>query len=43
MEDKSGVSFNYARVALARKWIGKIDESMVQDKGWRNRLLLLYE
>lgn len=41
MEEKSGISFDKARVALARKWIGKIDESLVQDKGLRNRSLLL--
>lgn len=41
MEEKSGISFDKARVALARKWIGKIDESLVQDKGLRNLPLLL--
>jgi hypothetical protein len=33
MEVKSGIKFNNARVALARKWIGKIDESLLHDKG----------
>ena len=41
MEEKSGVTFNRARVAMARKWIGKIDESLIQDKGWNNCVLLL--
>ena len=36
MEEKSGVPFDKARVALARIFIGKIDESLVQDKGLRN-------
>lgn len=38
MEEKSGVKFNKARVALARKWIGKIDETLLHDKGWSNHL-----
>jgi hypothetical protein len=33
MEEKSGILFNKARVALARKFIGKIDETLIQDKG----------
>lgn len=33
MEEKSGVTFHQAQVALARKWIGKIDENWVQDTG----------
>jgi hypothetical protein len=42
MEEKSGILFNKARVALARKWIGKVDESWVQDKGWPRHILLLW-
>ncbi|KAG8871679.1 hypothetical protein FRC20_010301 [Serendipita sp. 405] len=31
MEEKTGITFHQAQVALARKWIGKIDESWVQE------------
>jgi len=31
MEQKTGITFHQAQVALARKWIGKVDESWVQD------------
>lgn len=33
MEEKTGITFHQAQVALARKWIGKVDESWVQDTG----------
>jgi hypothetical protein len=33
MEEKTGVTFHQAQVALARKWIGKVDENWVQDTG----------
>ena len=35
MEEKTGILFHQAQVALARKWIGKIDEAevWVQDTG----------
>ncbi|PVG01208.1 phospholipase D/nuclease [Serendipita vermifera] len=31
MEEKTGITFHQAQVALARKWIGKVDENWVQD------------
>jgi phospholipase D1/2 len=33
MEEKTGITFHQAQVALARRWIGKIDEVWVQDTG----------
>lgn len=39
MEEKTGITFHQAQVALARRWIGKIDESWVQDTG---QWVLLY-
>jgi phospholipase D1/2 len=38
MEEKTGVTFHQAQVALARKWIGKIDEDWRKDETSEHQL-----